>query len=397
MPGESMDGLLRGENIVCIAPGYWDESWLDMHRYMQLLATDNRVLVVERPVTPLSFITPGQKQHALPQLKRWLKQEIRQIAPNLYVGVPPPVLPLRFETPMLEFNQIIRRAWLRKQIQNLGMATPVLWIYDPDAEPLIGHLDEKCALYMVTDDYATMPVFFNRPSQIRKWDTRLTRAVDLVVATEAHLAEHKRVDNPHTTYVPHGVDYEIFVQALDPATEIAPELRYISSPIIGFIGRINQRIDLELIAALCTQQSEWLLVFVGSLDDDAAARRLAHSPQIRIIPVQPVAQLPKYLKAMSVCIIPYVLNEYTQHSHPLKALEYLAAGKPVVSTPLPALLMHAPHITFAASRDTFIDAIASTLATDTPELQRRRSIYTQDKTWSHQLHKICQHIRSKMR
>lgn len=383
---------LQGENIVCVASGYWDESPLAVHRYMERLAYDNRVLFVERPVTPLSFITPGQRSQALPQFKHWLMDPIRQIKTNLYLGTPTPAFPLRFETPILKFNQRLRIIWIQKAIKTLGFESPLLWIYDPDAAPLVGQLGEKGSVYMITDDFASNPSSFNRESQIRNWEQKLVSSVDLVITSASGLRSGLSPYNKNTFYVSQGVEYEIFARTLQADLPLAEELKGISEPIIGFIGRINGRINFDLIEAICEKFPDWCLVLVGALGDDAVASKIKHHPNILCTGLKTVEQLPAYLKAISVCIIPYQINEHTMYMHPLKALEYLAGGKPVVSTPLPELMKHQSMIQFADTAANFVEAISVALRTDTEEKRKERSAYASNKTYEHQLSRITSYL-----
>ena len=382
--------MLEGYDIVCIAPGFWDESLLDVHRYMPLLAESNRVLVVDRAITPVSFLTPGQRPYAWQEMKRTLSGEIRVLMDNLMIATPPLKLPLRYEDLFLHVNQFFLGRWLKKTMQSLKMKNPILWCYEADIVPIVGRLDEIFSLYMVTDDYASNPLSLNRASQIRKWERRMIERVNLVISSGRELVADRRRYNPNTHYVAHGVNHDLFATALDPTLPIPDELRHITEPIIGFIGRINQRIDLKLIEAIL--EKGWILLMVGQIGDDEIARRIASMPGIIFAGHQSEEALPAYLKAMTVCIIPYVLNEHTRHIHPLKALEYLAPGKAVVSVPLVTLESHADMIDFASTPDDFVATIENAIHNDSEEKRQERSRYTETMTWSARLEEICAYI-----
>jgi len=372
-------------DIVCLAPGFWDESWLDVHRYMRLLAENNRVLVVERPITPVSFLTPGQRKHALPQLRYAISRQIRQPYRNLFIVAPPLVLPIRYEDPILYINQFIRLKWLKSLLQRLAFNNPILWTYDPDSAPLVGQLDEQFSLYMVTDDYATNPLSLNRAQQVRKWDNQLAKRVDLVITSESGLAQNKLSYNPNTVYVPHGVEYDIFSRTLYQDLPILTDIADLEAPIIGFVGRVNQRIDISLIEAIT---AHWTLLLVGEIGEDAVASTITKIPNVISVGHRSVTDLPSYLKAMSACIIPYVLTIHTQHMHPLKALEYLAAGRPVISTSLPSLAVHRDFVSFADTPESFVNAIALAIQSDSAEKRIERSRYTASMKWEDRLKTI---------
>ena len=382
--------MLEGYDIVCIAPGFWDESLLDVHRYMPLLAKSNRVLVIERAITPISFLTPGQKNFAWKQMQRTVSGTLRHITDNLIIATPPLKLPLRYEDPFLYINQFFLRRWLQSTLQSLDMKQPVFWCYEPDIVPVIEKLEKSFTLYMVTDDYASNPLSLNRESQIRKWERRMLEQVDLVISSGEELVADRLKYNPNTRYVAHGVNHELFATALDPALTIPPGVKNITEPIIGFVGRINQRIDLSIIEAIL--EKEWTLLMVGQIGDDEVARKIASMPGILFAGHQAEDALAAYLKAMSVCIIPYSLNEHTRHIHPLKALEYLAAGKAVVSTPLASLKTYQKLIDFASTPADFLASIENAIHNDSQEIRQERSRYTASMTWLARLEEICVYI-----
>lgn len=389
---------LQNETILCLAPHYWEASWLDVQRYMHLLAeAGNRVLVVDRPLTPLSLIVPGQRAYALRGYRRWWRGTVRTVSDNLQVLTPAPILPLRYEPPVLYLNTRIRRAWLTRTLRRLQINSDdlIVWVYEPDVAAAIRHLRSRATVYVVTDDYASSPHRFNRQSQIRRQHERMIRLADLVIASETHLAAAARSLNPETYYVPHGVEYDIFSRALQIDTPDA--LPVLPEPVIGFVGRIDRRMDMAIMRALRQAFPHGTLLLVGPIADDSVGAAIGRDPAFMVVGLQPVEALPAYLKAMTVCIIPYVVNEHTRHLHPLKALEYLAAGRPVVSTRLPALTIHDEHIRFADTPAAFVGAVQAALETDTPEKRRARSLYTQDKTWAHRLDTISTYLDRVMR
>jgi glycosyltransferase involved in cell wall biosynthesis len=379
--------LLKSESVIIFAPGFWDESSLDVHRYAQLLAENNRVLFVERAITPFSGFVAAQREE-FRRSTRWLKASIRDVAPNIWAGAPPPALPLRFETPVLLANQWLRCRWTRYASKILGLSDPIVWFFYPDGAPLVGKLDENITLYSVTDDYPSNPFSFNRKSQVRQWHYRLAKTVDIVIATSGDLAEMNRSLNKNLHYIPHGVEHELFRQAL-MLQSLPDDLASLPEPRIGFVGRVNDRVDIDIIRAVAQLHPNWSLVFIGPVDDGEKCRAIGSLPNTYFFGRVPVEKLPQYLSGMAACIIPYKITEHTRYMHPLKALEYLSAGRPVVSTRLPALRIHENYVVFANEAHEFVGALEYVLSTDTLAQQHRRSDYTRDKTWRHELGNIC--------
>jgi glycosyltransferase involved in cell wall biosynthesis len=368
---------------------FWDAVWLSNQQYMKRLSAQNRVLYVERPVTFLSYLSPNQREFVSKQLGRWWNGSLRQINDHLHVGSPPPVLPMRFEKPINLCNQIVRRRWTRKMAQKLGFKDPILWIYDPDAGQVIGHLGEKFALYAITDDHPTMAQRSNRIEAMRAREHELLAACDLVLTTTENLRQTKLPFNPNTHYVPHGIDAAQFAVALDPACPPMPELSHLPGPIIGIVGQINQRIDVATLTTAATRHPEWTLVFIGPVVRERVdISGLERLPNVHFLGRKPASELPRYLKSMALCLIPYIVDEHTLYMHPLKTLEYLAAGKPVVSTPLPALTIYGDYVKRAGDTESFIAAMEQALAEDSPTRQRERSAYANQHTWENRLETI---------
>jgi glycosyltransferase involved in cell wall biosynthesis len=160
----------------------------------------------------------------------------------------------------------------------------------------------------------------------------------------------------------------------------------LTKPVIGFIGLIQDWIDQDLIAHVAERHPEWSLVLVGKAIVDVS--RLARLPNVHLLGRRPYADLPAYCKGFSVGIIPFVLNELTHHVNPIKLREYLSAGLPVVSTPLPEVMHHAEHASIAKEPQEFVAALERAVAEDTPALRRRRSERMRKEAWEHKVAEI---------
>lgn len=335
--------VLKNQEIICISMTFWDAVWLSNQQYMKRLAAQNRVLYVERPVTFLSYLSPNQREFVSKQLGRWWSNSIREVNDNLFIGSPPPVLPMRFERPINFLNQVIRSGWVRKAARKLDFQAPILWIYDPDAGQMIGRVGEKFALYAITDDHPSMAQRSNRIGAMRAREHELLVAADMVLTTTENLRESKLPYNPQTYYVPHGIDASHFARALDPDYLPMPELAGIPGPMIGIVGQINQRIDVQTLTVAATRHPEWTLVFIGPVVRERVdISTLESLPNVRFLGRKPAEDLPRYLKSMSLCLIPYIVDEHTLYMHHLKHWNILL---PVSRW----CLLPCPHLPFMVS------------------------------------------------
>jgi glycosyltransferase involved in cell wall biosynthesis len=160
--------------------------------------------------------------------------------------------------------------------------------------------------------------------------------------------------------MPHGVDFELFSTAADPG-ETPTDLMSVPTPRIGFVGALAHWLDYDLLLRIARARRDWSFCFVGPVGPHVDIRPLAKEPNVRLFGLKKREQTIGYMRGFDVCIVPFAINNLTLCSNPLKTLDYLAAGKPVVSTPLPEIERLSPPVRIAAEPKAFVDAIAEAL------------------------------------
>jgi glycosyltransferase involved in cell wall biosynthesis len=158
----------------------------------------------------------------------------------------------------------------------------------------------------------------------------------------------------------HGVDYQHFHQAVEESTHVAGELQGLPRPILGFHGLLADWVDLQLIVEIARKRSDWSIVLVGRADTDLTM--FQNLSNVILVGHRSYSQLPTYLKGFDVALLPFVQNELTRNANPLKLREYLAAGLPVVATPLPEVIRFDGAVSLAATADEYIRKIEEILA-----------------------------------
>ena len=383
--------MFADRDIVCVAGVTWDSYRLSLHQYMSRLARAHRVLFVNRPSALPSAIARGAWRGANDQAIA--RGNVRRVDERLYVADPPPALPLRFERPVTLANQALRGSFVARAARELGFDRPLLWVHDIDAARVVERLDPWVSLYWVTDDHPTGPAFranpTNRVAAMRARERELLRSVDLVLTTAPQLRDAKAGFNSNSHCVPHGVDIDHFARATNPETRPAPPLGAIRGPIVGFVGQINERLDRELIRLVARAHPEWSIVFVGPILRGLDVGPLQALQNVHFLGPADLDRLPEFLKPMDVCMVPFLVNEHTRTMNPLKILEYLAAGKPVVSTPLPALRAYEPHVGIAGGAAEFSAAVEQALAEDGVVRRRARAEFAGEHSWETRLEEIC--------
>ena len=288
-----------------------------------------------------------------------------------------PQVPFRTVPGARALNRWIGRLLVTRALRHLGFEQPLLWFAVPHTAALAGQLGERFTVYYCIDDYASLPDV--DPREVRRMDEALARAADQVFVASRPLLEAKQRLNPRTAYSPHGVDVELFGQALDPALPLADGAQGLRHPVIGFFGLLEAWTDLELLAYLARARPQWTFLLIGRAAVDVSALRSL--PNVILPGPQPHETLPRWAKAFDVAIVPLRQNEQVRHSNPLKVREYLAAGKPVVSVWTPEVERLAPCVSIARTPEEFLARIDDALRTDSEEQRAARLKAVAGMTW----------------
>jgi len=208
----------------------------------------------------------------------------------------------------------------------------------------------------------------------------------LVLVCSSPLLESKQKHNPRTHLVTHGVYYAHFRRATEAATPIAPELSNLPRPILGFHGLIADWVDLPLMAQLARLQPQWSFVLVGRVDTDL--RAIQGISNVHVIGHRPYERLPEYLRGFDIALLPFVVNELTLNSNPLKLREYLAAGLPVVATPLPEVARMGGLVSLATTAEDYIREISGLMQKGALGPSRARSEKVADESWDYKVKEI---------
>jgi glycosyltransferase involved in cell wall biosynthesis len=156
------------------------------------------------------------------------------------------------------------------------------------------------------------------------------------------------------------VDYEFFRQATSDRTPIAEELRALPKPVLGFTGLLADWVDLDLIAKLARLQPDWSIVLIGRSDVDL--KIFEGLSNVHVLGHRPYQRLPEFLRGFDVALLPFVNNELTVNANPLKLREYLAAGLPVVASPIPEVARYASLVALANTAEEYRSEIQGMLA-----------------------------------
>jgi UDP-galactopyranose mutase len=271
------------------------------------------------------------------------------VCPTTGVRVVTPLLPHGTDrVPML-------RRLLSEFAARESLNRPLAWFYTPMALQFFPcDLEPSAVVYDCMDE---LTMFRGAPAELAYLEDDLMRMADLVFTGGVSLFEAKRHLHQRVYPFPSGVDVNHFMQARQMKEDFA-ELAGMPHPRIGYAGVIDERIDLNLIAEVARKRPEWQLVMIGPLakiSEDSLPRR----ENIHWLGMKPYAELPRYFAGWDAGMMPFELNDATRFISPTKTPEYLAAGLPVISTPIRDVVR--PYgklgmVRIAATPDDFIAA-----------------------------------------
>ena len=320
---------------------------------MTRLAEHCRVIFVDPPEISPSVVQPQlTEQHA--------HKDVRVIRP------------LFPESVVSGKHATYEELWLSMLPEVLALAGPntVLWVSSPLAEYLVRAAQPHIlfAVYDCMDDLAS---FRDGNQVMRLQEDALLKLVEIVFTGGRSMYEARKDRHPHVHCFPSGVDIAHYQQKHDAATTEPAGVEHVAHPRLGYFGVLDERIDWPLIGEVAERRPEWQWVLVGpTVKIDPS--ELATGKNIHYYGQQPYAVLPSYLQSFDIATMPFALNEATRFISPTKTLEYLAGGKPVISTSVPDVVAtYAGTIAIADGADAWIAAIEELLV-EQPTTQRKR-------------------------
>lgn len=325
--------------ILCFSNMEWDAPVpTNRQQLMRRFARRTQVAVVEAPLPVLGSVIGRSRRR---QRRYGWRRDGDVLILQAWDWLPYPLA--RRARVISQMADAAFRSFLTTHWKALGWPEPILWLYTSDGGDLPGSFNERLTVYHCVDDHQALEPYnhYRRVAVYneRKREEYLARAADMLVVTAPSLLEKWGRLNTHTHLLPNVADTALFQHALDKEPE-HPVLAEIPRPRIGYIGALDSyKVDFALLAEVARLRPDLHIVCVGPVGSGDNTRRasLPQAPNLHYINSLPQSELPAVLRGCAVCLIPYRLNDYTASVSPLKLYEYLAAGRPVVATPLPAL------------------------------------------------------------
>lgn len=247
----------------------------------------------------------------------------------------------------------------------------MLWVNDQQAWPLAKEQSWRKVLYDVTDDWTEG--FGEGPTRerIEADDREMCRQADEVIVCSERLRELKIAMHSRVSLIPNGVDVAAYAK-IDEAN-LEPATRSWRAPVLGYTGSLHpERLNVRLLEELA-QQWQGTIALVGPNMLGGVAGRLSALSNVQITGAVPYSELPGWMRAMDVMIVPHLVSRFTDSLNPLKLWEYLAAGRPIVSTPVAGFRDYPQHVRLADDVDSFLTSCLEALDEPADAAHRRQS------------------------
>ncbi|HET7698741.1 MAG TPA: glycosyltransferase family 1 protein [Vicinamibacterales bacterium] len=349
----------RLPDVICFSHLRWNFVFQRPQHLMTRCARECRRLFF--------FEEPIFEDGAVPRIDIQLSKGVHVVVPFLPAG-------LDERAAIAAQRDLLDELVIRQRIQ-----TFVAWYYTPMALPFSRHLAPAAVVYDCMDELAS---FKNAPAVLKEREAALLSLADLVLTGGQSLYEAKRHQHDNIHPFPSSVDVDHFAQGRR-VTEDAADQAAIPHPRLGFFGVIDERMDIELLDGIAAARPDWHLVLLGPIVKIDPAQ-LPRRPNIHYLGPKQYHELPQYVGGWDVALLPFARNEATRFISPTKTPEYMAAGKPVVSTSIRDVVR--PYgqqglVRIADDAPAFAAACEAAMAEDASERVRQHDAFLRQTSW----------------
>jgi len=370
-------------NVVCFGGEDWwykNRGHIDMQlmrRFAQLGTTVYiNSIVMQKP--SLKKATGGGKSFSqkLARKTKSIFMGLQQPITNFWV-YSPFTLPVHHIKYLRRMNEMLLQFQLSLVKHKLGLRNPVIWVACPAACEIAIKMKKSKLVYQRTDIFEEFP---NVDSEtIKHYDQRLKANADLTIFVNNKLYGEEASRCRKAVYFDHGVDYDLFATA-EQNSYRPIEMVGIPKPVIGFFGEIDDHtFDVPFMEKVIDLQPKMSFVFIGEASSDVNG--LQGRKNVWMLGKKPYELIPHYGKFFDVVIMPWRQNRWIEACNPIKLKEYLALGKPVVSTPFPELQKYTDVTYQAKTAREFAERIKQALVEDCQRLIDRRREMVRNVTW----------------
>lgn len=380
---------MKPKDIICISTHYWNDFWFRKQNFMSRFAElGHRVLYVQ-PSYSMARATdkPGIARN------RFFLLIVEKLNENIYLFSPPRMFP----KPNTYISTVINHRWfgglIASVVRELDFVDPVLWIYRPEYSCAMEKIPHKTLVFDLADDLSAYNANDRRRRYIAGCIDNIAGKADLMVVTSPTLLDKYINKTKKCVLISNGFDEKLF----DGQTKPVPsDLAGISRPVVGFVGVLFSFLDYDMIYESAAAIPEASFVFVGPVEKSgrAGVERLKTLSNTYFLGKKPKHDIPAYVSNFDVCINPFKVDDVSRAVSPLKVYEYLACGKPVISTPMEGLRREeAGKWVWFVERSQFQAAIVeATSKLPPPKIDSACVEAAQSFSWTSQFNKLRHYI-----
>jgi hypothetical protein len=347
---------------------YWDGPRHNRHYFLEALSRRARVLFSAPPFHVEKLLRRSERE-------RLARSGTFSLGGGLINHVPSKLLFLNHRLPALNRWMRSRRIQaIKGLLKQHGMASPVLMLWHPYFRDLIDEFDSPLLVYYAYDQYTG----YTGGSGMRSspQEIELMKRADVVFVLSKELYEAKKEHASNIVHLPNAVDFDLFSRSRNAATPVPADLASIPGPRIGYIGTINEKVDLSVVEHMARARPGWSIVLVGRENYRSEERQrfldLTARPNVHWLGPKTYDLVPSYIKGLDACLMCYVINDWTFYGDPSKLHEYLASGKPTFGCGLSSIREFSEVVGIPETAEQWVEAIDAGLRESDPGLRERR-------------------------
>ncbi|MEK7142940.1 MAG: glycosyltransferase [Patescibacteria group bacterium] len=356
--------MIKDRDIICLSFSDWRRE-LVSNRYHILTryAKNNRVFLFERPI----YLGDWHRWQFIFKPVRF-EENIYMIAP-LGIGID---------------NRVYDR-YLSEAMAYFGIQKPIFWFYNFYLSRLIDFFQPTLSCYHCTEDYYNLTYITSQKESIeparqliKQEEGKLLKKVDIVFAVSRYLKEKHQKINPQCYLTENAVNYQSYQRAQKKSHKIFGQRL-----VLGYCGNLSSKVNFQLLYQLAKDLSECYLVLAGPIVvKNTRLEKLKKLTNVKFMGNRPFSDLPFLIGEFDVCLIPYIQDQwFVRTAQPLKLFEYLASGKPIVSTRMDCLKKLQDVVYQSNSEAEFIAKTKIALKEKNPELRKKRILLAKNNTW----------------
>ncbi len=356
-------------DVICFSHLRWDFVYQRPQHLMSRFARDRRVFIFEEPQ-----YDDGEA-----------RLDVTPRGENVFVAVPTLTHGIEGEAATAKLRELVDELLASNNIER-----HISWYYTPMMLEWSRHLQPVAVVYDCMDQ---LSAFKNAPPELTAREAELLGLADVVFTGGHSLYEAKKDAHPAVYAFPSSIDVDHFAKALDARTD-PPDMAGIPGPRVGFVGVIDERMDIGLLDEIAAMRPDWQFVMIGpvvKIDESELPRR----QNIHYLRSKSYDELPAYIGRWDVAMMPFAMNESTRYISPTKTPEYLAAGRPVVSTPIRDVVR--PYgekglVEIASTAEEFVNGIEGALNSDIEKRRAKAGDFLSNISWDNTFYEMLRLI-----